>query len=76
MGHFFPGLQFKQRSEVPDALLLPLSDYEIVVFSVFSFHTAGHPKFYRFRALGSPQFFSEHSLGFQSGVTQQITEEN
>ena len=57
MGHFFLGLQSKQRPEVPNALLLLLSDYEILIFSTFSFHKAGHPKFYRFRALGSPQFF-------------------
>ena len=44
----------------PGALLLHLGDYKILASSYKSY--AEHPRFYRFRALGSLQFTLEHSL--------------
>ena len=44
----------------PGAQLLHLGDYKILVVSYKSY--AEHPRFYRFRALGSLQFTLEHSL--------------
>jgi len=44
----------------PGAQLLHLGDYKILALSYKSY--AEHPKFYRFRAVGSFQFTLEHSL--------------
>lgn len=44
----------------PAAQLLRLGDYKILVVSYKSY--AEHPRFYRFRTLGSLQFTLEHSL--------------